>query len=265
MLRLDLALHFQSDATIQAQTEMRNSSLTRCWTLTPELCGEFTQGPHTADGCYERKVHGAVISTFARLHFMYLFVRPFLFCVDIASFSLQGNRRSHFAAVYFFATVILAGTTADQLYGQFGRQLASLKLTNPQWPFNLHRQLIKPMSSPFFFFFGLKKEKEKKFVLSPFGWWMINSLNNCISFNGYRPEMPVKQSSEYSHFTNGRLKSSSAYFPWSMTLKYSSLKVPGIKAYILQPVLIHLAPWLFFSSIKTKQKKRQKTENAPQI
>ena len=63
----------------------------------------------------------------------------------------------------------------------------------------------------------------KSFVLSPFVWWMINtSLNSRIN-SVARPAVAKNQGnqfSQYSDVTNGRLVSSSAYFPWNMTLKY---------------------------------------------
>ena len=65
--------------------------------------------------------------------------------------------------------------------------------------------------------------KIKMFVLSPFGWWRINtSLNNRINFNGLSTVAKNQgdQFSQCSDVTNGRLVSSSAYFPRNMTLKY---------------------------------------------
>ena len=57
-----------------------------------------------------------------------------------------------------------------------------------------------------------------------FGWWSTGS-----------PKLQLFQLSQHSHVTYCRLISSSAYFPWNMTLKYkiSYLKVPSINSYIL--------------------------------
>ena len=64
---------------------------------------------------------------------------------------------------------------------------------------------------------------KKMFVLSPFRWRRINtSLNNRMDFMA-RPTVAKNQGNQFSQYldiNNGRLISSSAYFPWNMTLKY---------------------------------------------
>ena len=56
------------------------------------------------------------------------------------------------------------------------------------------------------------------------GWWRTGS-----------PKLQLFQLSQHSHVTNCRLLSSSAYFPWNMTLKYKMQLSEGSwdKSYIL--------------------------------
>ena len=79
----------------------------------------------------------------------------------------------------------------------------------------------------FFFFFGgggwRRVVRKKMFELSPFRWWRINtSLNNLSTLMAW-PTVAKNQGNQFSQYldvTNGHLVSSSAYFPWNMTLKY---------------------------------------------